>query len=211
MKRSFWFIVSMLVCSVSLAERPILLVTPNGVWQSVVRDGVPGAWEPAAVDVIVQGFDGGGGNAPPAPTPIPPVTDPETKLVQEISKSVLKDLQEATAVGALVDTLAGLELQDADFKEAMTLAIPVADTSLQAAGRMVKWSEQVLAVTTDPKKLKAGLMAAFPLKQETLDTIRTASMAPADAAIPEEALDWQQLIQIIQMIITLLKNLNIIR
>lgn len=209
--RSVLWVVLMLVCSVAVAERPILLVTPNGVFQSVVTDGVPGPWTPAAVDVIVQGFGSTGGGGGQAPVPPVVVEDPVVKRVQEISKAVLRDADDATAAASLVETLSKLELQDADFKEALTLAVPVADTTLQSGGRLVKWSEQVLAVTADPVKIKAGVLAAFPVKQETLDTIRSAAMSPAGTEIPEGAIDWQQLIQVIQMIITLLKNLQIIR
>ena len=85
------------VSSVAMAEKPLLLVTPNGVWSSEVTAAGPGPWIAQDIDVIVQGFGPGGG--PDVPDPKPPVDDSEISKIVAISKSGLKDKSEAMAAG----------------------------------------------------------------------------------------------------------------
>lgn len=193
------------MASACLADRPIFLVTPAGVFQSVVgTSGKPGPWVSIDADVIVQGFN----TAPPdTPAPQPPAEDETVKKIATISKS-LRDKDEATAVSAIVDSVAKLNLSAADFKQSLEMAAPIADASLSANGRITEWVKQALAVTTDAAKLKAGLSSAFGVSQETLDAIHLAASTP-DAVATGEAINWAQLIAIIQMILTLLKNLGI--
>lgn len=126
------------------AERPVLLITPSGVYQSVVKDGIPGPWVAQEIDVIVQGF-GGPGTPPPKPPdiPVPPADDPAVISVAAISKTGLKDKAEATAVAAIVDSLSKLGLTGSGFKEALEMAAPIADTSLKAGGRITKWARML--------------------------------------------------------------------
>lgn len=195
------------MAGVCFADRPILLVTPAGVWMAVVDStGKPGPWTPFTADVIVSGF---GVNTPGGvpPVVIPPVEDETVKQVAALSKS-LRDKEEATAVAAIVDSVAKLNLSATDFKQALEMSAPIADAALDAGGRITVWVKQATAITTDPTKLKAGLMSAFGMSQETLDSIYSAAATP-DAVATGEAVNWTQLIAIIQMILTLLKNLGI--
>lgn len=194
-----------MACS-ALADRPIFLVTPTGVYQSVVdASGKPGPWTPIAADVIVQGFS----NQPnPGPTPIPPSSDPLVLQVATLSKTSLKDKDDATAIAALIDSIAKLNLPQQDFKESLEMAAPIIDASLGASERITKWTKAALLITTDPKLLKAGLADAWGVEQATLDTIHAAATNPT-AETTEKAVNWAQLISIIQTILTLLQNLGI--
>lgn len=197
-----------LSCSIAYADRPILLVTPKGVFQADVTDGVPGQFRPVPYDVIVQGFGGGGGTTPIPPDPKPPEADPLVQQVAAISKTVLKDSAEAKAMAAIIDSLSSNGLKGDSFKEALELTIPIADSSLNAGGRLINWVKQALAVTTDADKLKAGLQAAFSLSavelQQIAQAVKTGDV-PTGAAI-----DFTKIIEIITMIIALLKQLGII-
>ena len=195
---TIWF----LMASVCLAGRPVLLITPKGVYQSEVTNGVPGPWVPLEADIIVQGFT----NDPTPPDP--PSDDPVVKQVATISKSVLKDKEEATAVASIVNSIAKLGLSPDSFKQALEMSAPIADASLGANGRVTDWSKQVLAITSDAAKLKAGLTSAFDIQQATLESIHTAAANPEQVATGE-AINWTQIIAIIQMILELLKNLGI--
>lgn len=188
----------------AMADRPIFLVTPTGVYQTIVdSSGKPGPWVPIAADVIVQGFSN-----QPGPTPIPPSTDPLVLQIATLSKTGLKDKDDATAVAALIDSISKLNLSPLDFKESMEMAAPIIDASLGASDRITKWSKAALLITTDPKKLKAGLADAWGVEQATLDEIHAAATEPNEANTAK-AVNWAQLITIIQTILTLLKNLGI--
>ena len=190
----------MLLVSACLAGRPVILITPKGVYQSEVTNGVPGPWVAIAADVIVQDLAGG-------PLP-PPADDPVVKRIATISKAVLKDKDEATAVASIVDSIGKLGLSDESFKQALEMSAPIADASLGANGRITEWSKQALAVTSNAAKLKSGVSSAFDIQQATLDSIHTAAVNPA-AVATGEAINWAQLIQILIMILELLKNLGI--
>lgn len=196
-----------LVCSDAFG-RTILLVTPKGVYQSEVTDGIPGPWTPSAVDIIIQGF----GTKPPVgpDVPIPPVADPVVSKVSEISRRILEDKSSATGIAALVDALGKQGLTGAKFREAMELAVPIADTALDAHGTYIAWMKAVLPVTDDPARLKAGLVAAWGIELSALDTIHAAAAREEGAALPAEALDFAAIIALITMILNLLKTLGII-
>jgi hypothetical protein len=198
-----------LMCCTAVADRPILLVTPQGVYQAEVVNGVPGQWKPMAIDVIVQGFI----NTPSPPdTPNTPPTDPQILKIAELAKTGLKDKAEATAVAALVDSLDKLGLSDTKLKEALEMAAPIADSSMQSAGRITKFVKSAVVVTTDASKLKAGIVSAWGVEQSTLDAVHSAAQRPTGEALPAEAeaLDIVAIIALIQMIIQLLQNLGII-
>lgn len=195
--------------STCFADRPILLITPKGVYQADVTAGVPGPWQPAPYDVIIQGFgNGDGGGNTPAPKPDPPSTDPVVQKIATLSKSVLKDASEAKALSAIIDSLASNGLSGDGLKEALNLTIPIADSSLNAGGRLINWTKQALEISTDAAKLKAGLQSAFSLSslelQQIAQAVRTGDV-PAEAAF-----DFTKIIEIIGMIIALLKQLGII-
>lgn len=192
-------------------DRPIVLVTPSGVWQSIVTGGVPGPFVAMPYDVIVQG-SGPSASPPVPPVVTPPVTPPGDAVVQQIKtlSLALKDQREATAVAALVNSLSKMGLTGANFKQALEMAAPIADTSMQTGGRIAKWAKSATAITTDPVRLIAGLNAAYTVSPATLDTIHQAAQAEPGAAVSGEALDWAQIIQIIQMVLELLKGLGII-
>lgn len=205
MNRLICALLSLVVMAGSaMADRPIFLVTPTGVYQTIVdSSGKPGPWTPIAADVIVQGFS----NNPHTP-PIPPSTDPVVLQIATLSKTGLKDKDDATAVAALIDSVARLNLSQQDFKESLEMAAPIIDSSLGAADRITTWAKAALLITTDPKKLKAGLADAWGVEQATLDDIHAAATEPNEANTAK-AVNWAQLITIIQTILTLLKNLGI--
>ena len=62
------------------ADRPIFLVTPAGVYQSMVSDGRPGAWTKIDGDVIITGFP----TTQSFKAPNPPVE--RTSRVQRLKK-----------------------------------------------------------------------------------------------------------------------------
>lgn len=195
----------LLTASVCQADRPIFLVTPAGVYQSVVDStGKPGAWVPIAADVIVQGFPN---NTPDNPPPIPP-TDSTVLQIAELSKTTLRNKDDATAVAAIIDSVSKLNLSATDFKQAIEMAAPIVDSSLSAGGRITDWSKKALAITSDPAKLKAGLISAFGVEQSTLDDIHAAATNPTPDNTAR-AVNWALIITIIQTILTLLKNLGI--
>jgi len=206
MLRVFALLFSLLLtASACMADRPILLITPNGVFQAEVKNGIPGAWVPLEADVIIQGFNG----APKTPdAPAPPVDDAQVQQVVAISKVTLKDKAEAVAVAAIVDSVGKLGLSPESFRQALEMSAPIADASMQAGGRITSWVKQATAVTVDPAKLKAGVMSAFGVLGATLDAIHESATNPA-AAQTAESVDFAQIIAIIQMILELLKNLGI--
>jgi hypothetical protein len=174
-----------------------------------IVDGVPGPWRATNIDVIVQGFTTGGGpnTTPPDKPPVTP-TDPTVLDVAKISKATLKDKSEAMAVAALVDALYKANVGDT-FKEALEMALPIADSSLKSEGRLVKWGESVMKITSNPLVLKAGLQQGFDIDTATLETIAAAAFAK-DVDIPAEAKDLTEIIKLIQLILDLLRNLGII-
>lgn len=211
MKRLFTIFAVAMCCSISFADGPVLLVTPQGVYRSEVVNGVPGEWVPQQIDVIVQGFSGSPvpPNGQPPVTPAPAPSDPIVDQIKTVSLA-LKDQREATAVAALVNSLSKMGLTGANFKQAIEMAAPIADTSMQTGGRIAKWAKAATVITTDPVKLIAGLNAAYTVSPATLDTIHQAAQAEPGAAVSGEALDWAQIIQVIQMVLELLKGLGII-
>jgi len=209
MNKFLCLILSVVYCSISMADGIIQIVTPKGVWQLQMIDNVPGNPTPVAIDVIVHGFGPGGGGT----TPLPPVTPDETDLavvaVAAASKS-LKDVKEATAIAAIIDSLAKAGVPQKDFKEALELSSKIADTALNAEGRLIAWVKAATAITSDPAKLKAGLILAWNIPASAMEAISHAAAQPEGTVITGEALDFEKIIQIIQMILTLLKSLGII-
>jgi hypothetical protein len=199
------FVMSLLLSAIAMADRPILLITPKGVYEAEVTNGVPGPWKAAPYDVIVQGFGGGGGT-----TPVPPGDPPTTGDSQlvSIAKEVLKDKTEATFAAAVIDSLMKAGLKDADLKDALKLTAPIADSAANAEGRIVKFFNQILEVSTDGKAIQAAIVSAFSIAASTLDTIRAAA-ASSDPPTGS-ALDFQAIILMIQGILQLLRNLGII-
>lgn len=211
MKRSLYVLCAVMAClSVvqAMADGPILLVTPQGVFQSDVVANRPGPWKPVSIDVIVQGFTPGGGG-PPVVIP-PGNADPLVQKVADLSKAILRDKEEGTAVAAIIDALAKSGLTGESLEDALTLSAPLADSSLKADGRIVRWVKDALAVTTDPGKLSAGVRTAFGISTATTDMIVAQASRAEGAAVAEEALDFAAIIQIITMIIDLLTKLGII-
>jgi hypothetical protein len=200
------FVMSLLLSAIAMADRPILLITPSGVYQAEVTNGVPGPWKAAPYDVIVQGFGGGGGTTPIPPGDPPPTTG-DAQLVA-VAKATLKDQKEATFAAAVVDSLMKAGLKDADLKDALKLTAPIADSAANAEGRIVKFFNQILEVSTDGKAIQAAITSAFSIAASTLDTIRAAA-ASSDPPTGS-ALDFQAIILMIQGILQLLRNLGII-
>jgi hypothetical protein len=126
-----------------------------------------------------------------------------------MSKTLLtKD--SALALSAVIDALIKLKLDDTAFYEALTMAVPIAETSLELDGVLSKWVKATSGISKSPSVLRAGLQSAFDIQSATLDTIHEAAVREAGAALPEEAVDFAKIIEIVQLIIQLLKNLGII-
>lgn len=192
-----------------LADKPILLVTPKGVFVAEVADGLPGPWKPAPYDVIIQGFGCGPTPLPgPQPDPAPP-TDSETQQVAAVSRK-LASKNEGIAVAAIVDSLSRAGLKGAALVDALSLSAPLADTSLKSDGRIIAWVKAATAITSDGSKLLAGVRSAWSIDAGTLQTIRSEAQRPAGDAVSDEALDFAAIIQIITMILELLTKLGII-
>jgi hypothetical protein len=128
--------------------------------------------------------------------------------IATLSKTTLKHKDDASAVAAIVESIAKLNLSETDFRQSLEMAAPIVDASLGANDRITNWAKKALLITADPKKLKAGLSDAWGVEQSTIDTIHTAATNPTPEAT-EKAVDWQVLITVIQTILTLLKNLGI--
>lgn len=210
MKRTLCVMCAVLAClSVvqAMADGPILLVTPQGVFQSDVVGNRPGPWKPVSIDVIVQGFTPGGG--PPVVIP-PGNSDPLVQKVADLSKAILRDKEEGTAVASIIDALAKSGLSGSSLEDALSLSAPLADSSMKADGRIVRWVKDALAVTTDPAKLSAGVRAAFGIQSATTDMIIAQATRAEGAAVVEEAIPFATIIQLITMIIDLLTKLGII-
>lgn len=209
------FLISLCLCvsipvSSFAATKPILLVTPAGVFRAEVVDGVPGPWVPQNIDVIVQGFPTGPNPGDPIPPdPKPPEADPVVSKVATLSKDVLKTEENGQAAAALVDTLGKQGLSGTKFTEALHLTAPIMDSQMGAKGKISAWSKQVTDITEDPAKISSGLQQAFSLSTAELDAIGRAVRNP-DEPVTEEALDFASIIKIIQMILELLKNLGVI-
>lgn len=187
------------------ADRPVLLITPKGAYQSTVTDGVPGPWGPVTieVDILIQGF-----GTPPTPRdePDPPDTDPVVLRVASISKTVLKNADEALQAAVLVETLQKQQFTEAaKFGETLVLIAGMADPQLKTEGRIVRWAEQVTAVTEDPVKLLAGTRSAFSLSSAEVQEA-------TEGRQPEgRALDIAKLMVIIEMILTILRATGILK
>lgn len=211
MKRTLCVMCAVLAClSVvqAMADGPILLVTPQGVFQSDVVSNRPGPWKPVSIDVIVQGFTPGGGG-PPVVIP-PGNSDPVVQKVADLSKAILRDKEEGTAVASIIDALAKSGLSGSSLEDALTLSAPLADSSMKADGRIVRWVKDALSVTTDPAKLSAGVRASFGIQSATTDMIIAQATRAEGAAVAEEAIPFAMIIQLITMIIDLLTKLGII-
>jgi len=191
-----------------MADRPILLVTPQGIYQADVTNGIPQNWRPIEMDVIVRGFE----TPDPGPTPpVPPVNDVTVQQVSAISKAILKDKDEATAAAAIVNSLSEMGLTGAKFKKGLETAMQVADGSLNADGRLISWADKVLAVTTDAAKIEAGTKAAFGISAATIDAIISTAMNPSQPVLDTSpAFDFAMIIAIIKAIMVLLEQLGII-
>lgn len=203
------FVAVSVLCSMLLnpvvADRPILLVTPKGVWQANVVNGVPATFIAQDIDVIVQGF---GTNDPKPPDdPTPPPANANVLAVQKLTKATLQTKVEATAVAAVIDALVKYGLSGVNFKEALILSMPIADTSLKANGRLVKWTDEAVKITLNPAELKEGVTSAFDVSKATLDLIYDTATTGADAAITGEALDWVMIIELIKLILQMLSKL----
>lgn len=214
MKRTLFAVCAALACLCSvvqaMADGPILLVTPSGVFQSDVVGNRPGPWKPVSIDVIVQGFTPGGGGPPITIPPGGGSTDPVVQKVADLSRAILKDKEEGTAVASIVDALGKSGLSGSALEEALTLSAPLADSSMKSDGRIVRWVKDALAVTTDPLKLSAGVRAAFGIESATTDMIVAQASRAEGAAVEEKAIPFALIIQLITMIIDLLTKLGII-
>lgn len=211
MFRSLVLVLLMGCCSVEAADRPTLIITPSGVWQIDYVGDVPQAPRAVDFDVIVRGFD-----TAPGPTPgdpVPPITDsPSVQAVATISKAVLKDASEATAVYTVVEALQSANLTGPEFAERLSDFAGLVDTQVGASGRIVKWIDQVIAAIKTPDgavkaaDLLTGLKRAFPIDKATTDLVAVEAAAAPGTAISEQAIDFVKLIELIRLILDLIKT-----
>lgn len=198
------------VCSVFGADRPTLLITPQGVWQVDYVNDVPQAPRPVDFDVVVRGFKVG--DVPNIPD-VPPVQDsPAVQAVASISKTVLKDASEATAVYAVVEALKGSGLTGKEFGERLTDFAGLIDAQISAGGRVTKWVDQVVAAvktadgSVNAQDVLDGLKRAFPLNKAVTDMVVSEAAAPPGTEISEQAVDFVKLIELIRLILDLIKS-----
>lgn len=206
------FLAALLFCLPSLAaDRPTLIITPSGVWQIDYVGDVPQAPRAVDYDVIVRGF-----STSPGPTPgdpVPPVTDsPAVQAVATISKSVLKDASEATAVYAVIEALQGAGLTGPEFAERLSDFAGLIDTQVGAGGRITKWIDQVIAATKTPdgavkaSDLLTGLKRAFIIDKAAAELVATEAAGAPGTPITEQAIDFVKLIELIRLILDLIKT-----
>lgn len=182
------------------AEKSIFYMSPtHGMYRCDIVEGSDPAgwkWTRIAANAILIA-DGGGPPVPSPPVPgppEPPTQDPAIKHITAISKAVLRDKEDATIIAAVIDLIVKMNLSEKDFKEAFEIAISMADESLNTEKRLINWTKQTFAVSTDPAKMKAGLVVAFGVEQETLNSIETG-----------EAIDFAKLIMVLQKIMELIE------
>jgi hypothetical protein len=210
-----------LFCTQAFADRPLILVTPAGVWQSTPTDGVPGPWVALNADVIVQGFGsggdtggGGGGDTGGGSDPAP--TDPVVTAVATTAKQHLQTAQEAVAVASMISSVAGRTTPD-KFAAAMQRAADIADGFLQASGRIEKFVQAALRITADPVVLRRGIESAFGLSSADLQRVTAAVASGRASDLPAavqgdaaSAVDFQQILQLIEFILDLLERLGLL-
>lgn len=176
--KSLCFVLALILSAPAFADKPILLVTPKGVFLAEVTDGVPGAFAPANFDVIVQGFGGGGGpGSPPVGPPTPPVSDPTVKAITELAKAMLKNKEEATAVSAMIETLIAAGIKPDELKEAVKAYYGIVDQAINAEGRVIAFLDKLMELTVDPAKIKAGLSVAWAVEGSEVNRLREAARA----------------------------------
>ena len=205
------FIAALLFCLPSLAaDRPTLIITPSGVWQIDYDGDTPQAPRPVDFDVIVRGFNTGGG---PAPQPDPPSTDsPAVQAVATISKATLKDAAEATAVYAVIEALQGAGLTGPEFAERLSDFAGLIDAQVGASGRITKWIDQVIAATkaadgsVKASDLLTGLKRAFTIDRAAVALVSAEARDAPGTPITEQAVDFVKLIELIRLILDLIKT-----
>jgi hypothetical protein len=210
MNRLTRYVLIAAVCCISqlaAADRQVILVTPKGVFSSVVVDGLPGPFEPLNADVIVQGFTPGGGGGETPPKPDPDEGDPHVEAVVDASKR-LRDKDEGTAAAALVDALRRNGLTGRDFTEALVMAAKIADTTLGAGGRLKAWAASVTEITDKPGVILAGVTKAWGVSLGTMQDISEA--VRDEGADSQAALDFAGIIALIRMVLELLRELGIL-
>lgn len=196
---------TMMVCLPAMADRPILLVTPKGVFMSEVKDGTPGPFVSVPYDVIVQGFGSGGDTGSPNP-PVPPSSDPIVQAVATMTRSTLEKETEALAAATIVNQLVKSGISPDYLMDAIEMSAGIVDTSLKTEGRVAKWAKQLRAITADSTKIIAGVRLAFP--GITDDQLKMIARAVSTGDTPQEAIDFKVIIDLILMIIELFRNLG---
>jgi hypothetical protein len=209
-----------LFCAQASADRPLILVTPAGVWQSTPTDGVPGPWVALNADVIVQGFgsgddtgDGGGGDTGGGDTDSP---DPVVAAVATVAKQHLQTAQEAVAAASMISSVAGRTTPD-KFADALQRAADIADGFLRAGGRVEQFCAAALRITSDPVLLKRGIESAFGLSSADLQRVTAAVASGRASDLPAavkgdavSAVDFEQILQLIEFILDLLERLGLL-
>lgn len=197
-----------------MAGEKMVLYTPTGVYECVVTSSGPSDWvlvyDARGADVSVKGFGGDIGKPdPPADPDEPDPADPVVQKVADISKAVLNDDNDATAVYAIVETVAGNTPKDR-FLEAMRLSIGIADGSLDADGRFEEWLRQVSSETSDPVKMMAGLRVAFDVDRAAVQAVYDTLEAGDDEVEDSHlfGIDIAGLLAVIKLVMELLDKLS---
>jgi hypothetical protein len=196
------------------ADDKMVLYTPAGVYECVVTSSGPGEWvlvyDARGADISVKGFGGDIGKPdPPTDPDEPDPADPVVQKVADISKDVLKDDNDATAVFAIVETVAA-NTPSNRFVEALRLAMGIADGSLDADGRLEEWLRQVSAVTSDPAKMMSGLRVAFDVDRDAVQAVYNAVEAGDEEVKGSQlfGLDIAGLLAVIRLVMELLDKLS---
>jgi len=214
MLRALTVLVLLLATIAEAGERRMILVTPKGVWEAVVVDGVPGQLKAIDADVVVQGF-GNDGNVPTPPNDDEDDNDGEEDLTaaekkaKELAATTLNSKREALAAHAIIRTLVDEGLVGDDFFDAFDLAGDVADGSYRAEGRIklyVKTATSLLrSGDVTREDLMTGLSSAYGIGSSTVAAVRGAVSGDSADTETIEALGLGELIALIKAIIELLK------
>lgn len=204
-------LLALLIASVAVADNPILLITPKGVYIAEVENGVPGEFKPFAGDVILRGF-----GSPPTPKPDDPgspVPDsPEVLRIATISKTILKDADEATKVYSVVDAIRGATSSNKEFSDRLSDLAGLIDAQMKAEGRVTRWIDQIISIVPEgglkPPDVLSGLKKAFSINLVTAAVIAAEASQPVGSQIHEKAVDFIKLIELIRLIIEIISNWN---
>lgn len=219
-----WLTIVMLSFAVSVAEAaPGLLVTSDGYYAVTVDASGKPSYEKITqvMDLRVgapPGGGGGGGGGGPAPP-----TDSLQQRITTMSKGVITDSGEATALAAGLALLLKAN-SDEGLKTAFDLMIPIIGGSTNSLTRMNAWYaglQQVQGFTFTKASMQAtydALVKGYNIDPTNIGQMLDIAMGSAtteeavdkfSAAFPDAAFDIAMLMSIIMALIEILQKLGL--